>query len=258
MRLSIGVFSFTGAIVAIAVLIGVSTPGSGKSHTGSQHVVAMSQHAGATNGAASSGNSAAGSGEASSAASSTSSQGGKAAVDPKTPQAQPPQASKGAQRINLELRTTEKLNGEEQPRYVPAGSTAASLKGWTGNITVKRGQPVVLTIINYDDGEAPLPPGFRQFDEVQGGTETVQGGPVTSVPNGKIAHTFTVLGLGVNAPIPVAPSEAHPNTVVITFTPTKDGSFSFQCLAPCGGNDGGFGGAMDTPGWMTGKIIVVG
>lgn len=160
------------------------------------------------------------------------------------------------QRINLELRTTEKIYGEEQPRYVPVGSTAASLKGWTGHLTVKLGRPVVLTIINTDDGAAPLAPGYRQFDSVQGGAETVEGKPVSYVPNSQIAHTFTALGLDVNAAIPAAP-EGGTDTIVLKFTPTKAGTFPWQCFAPCGTWSNGFGAAMDKPGWMQGKITVL-
>ncbi len=160
------------------------------------------------------------------------------------------------QRIDLELRTTEKYNGEEQPRYVPVGSTAASLKGWTGHFTVKLGQPVELRIVNTDDGSAPLAPGYRQFDAVQGGTETVEGKPVSYVPNSQIAHTFTVLGLNVNAAIPAAP-EGATNTIVLRFTPTKAGTFPWQCFAPCGTWGNGFGAAMDNPGWMQGKVTVL-
>ncbi len=160
------------------------------------------------------------------------------------------------QRVDLEIRTTEKLKGEEQPRYVPVGATAASLKSWTGNIVVKKGETVILTIVNTDNGKVPLEPGYRRFDEVQGGTETVDGRPITSAPNSDIAHTFTDMGLGINAPIPSAP-ENGTDTIVLTFKPTQTGKFPWQCYDPCGSGSEGWGAAMDTHGWMQGTITVI-
>lgn len=242
MRLSIGTFILVAAAVAIGALAGVGSSGSAISHATS-----------ATHGAA-------GANEArtsfvSNNSSASGSSAGATAGAGSALEAQPQQAAH-VQRINLEIRTTEKVGGEEQPRYVPAGATAASLKSWTGNLTVKKGEPVVITIVNSDDGSAPLAAGFSQFDNVQGGTETVEGVPVRSVPNEDVAHTFTVLGMNVNAAIPAAP-EGRTDTVVLKFTPTTTGTFPWQCFAPCGTWSNGFGGAMDMRGWMKGSITVV-
>lgn len=137
-------------------------------------------------------------------------------------------------------------------------------KGWPkfspSDITVPKGATVVLTITSYDDGTAPLPSGMT-YNNVTGGTETVNGQAVTSVPNANLAHTFTVPALGLNAAIPAAPTAAaggprQATTVVFTFKATKSGTFTWQCMAPCGSGANGMGGAMATNGYMKGTLTV--
>ncbi len=126
--------------------------------------------------------------------------------------------------------------------------------------SVRRGDTVVLRITSYDDGTAPLEgPQAGLFDRVQGtlgGTETVGGRPVSSIPNGDVAHTFTVPALGLNVPIPVAPKGGSV-TVVARFVPERTGVFVWQCYAPCGTGMNAMGGAMSTMGWMEGKVTVL-
>jgi heme/copper-type cytochrome/quinol oxidase subunit 2 len=97
------------------------------------------------------------------------------------------------------------------------------------------------------------------YDAVQGtlgGTEAVDGQPVSTVPNADIAHTFTVVGLGLNVPIPAAPTGGS-ITVVARFVATRSGRFLWQCYAPCGSGSNSMGGAMSTMGWMEGAVEVV-
>ena len=100
----------------------------------------------------------------------------------------------------------------------------------------------------------PLPAGMP-YNAVAGGTETVDGSAVTSVPNAKISHTITIPALGINIPLPMAPHGGY-TTVAFTFTPTKTGTFTWQCFTPCGDGPNGMGGAMATMGWMQGNITV--
>jgi hypothetical protein len=130
------------------------------------------------------------------------------------------------------------------PRFVPA------------DFRLTKGTKAVLTITSYDDGSAPLQAGMVAYDSVQGGTETVDGQSVTSIPNADLSHTLSVPGLGVNVPIPVTPPGKTSVTVVFTFTPTKSGSFTWECMAPCGTGADGMGGPMATPGWMRGTLTV--
>lgn len=130
------------------------------------------------------------------------------------------------------------------PRYAPS------------TITVPAGKPVTLMITNYDDANTPLAAG-QPYNTVQGGRETVNGKPVTFVGNKVIAHTFTVPGLHLNAPIPMETAGSGlSNTVTFTFTPRKRGTYIFQCYTPCGSGKNGTGGPMMKQGYMQGTLIV--
>lgn len=126
--------------------------------------------------------------------------------------------------------------------------------------SVHEGDTVVLRITSYDDGPAPLTGAqATMYDGVHGtlgGTETVDGKPVSSVPNNDITHTFTVVGLGLNLPIPAAPT-GKSVTVVARFVPTRTGTFTWQCYAPCGSGPNAMGGPMSTKGWMEGTVGVL-
>ena len=124
--------------------------------------------------------------------------------------------------------------------------------------TVKKGETVVLRIKSFDDGPAPLTGVQTAFDSVEGtigGTETLDGKVVHSVPNGEISHTFTVVGLGLNVPIPAAPTGGSV-TVVARFVAKQSGTFTWQCYAPCGSGSNSMGGAMSVKGYMEGWIRV--
>lgn len=139
------------------------------------------------------------------------------------------------------------------PRYAPSA------------ITVPAGKAVTLVIADFDDAATPLPAASRSYDNVQGGTETVNGRAVTSISNTVIAHTFTVPSLGINVPIPMATDQGSGSSATVvpsivtftfTFTPSKSGSFTWQCYTPCGSGSAGTSGPMATPGFMRGTLTV--
>jgi hypothetical protein len=122
---------------------------------------------------------------------------------------------------------------------------------------------VVLSIYSFDTGSSPLAKGLP-YDKVSGtvgGSETVNGKSTSSIANAQLAHTFTVPGLRLNIPIPVAatPKKGQPLEPVVvtaTFHLDKAGSYTWQCYAPCGSGANGEGGPMMTPGYMTGEVVV--
>ncbi len=126
--------------------------------------------------------------------------------------------------------------------------------------TVRSGETVIIKIKSYDDGTAPLT-GMQamMFSAVHGtlgGSESVAGKAVSYVPNDDIAHTFTVVGLGLNLPIPAAPT-GRSVTVVARFVADRTGTFIWQCYAPCGSGPNLMGGPMSTMGWMEGTVRVI-
>ena len=126
------------------------------------------------------------------------------------------------------------------------------------NFTVQVGERVTIKIVSFDDGTAPLMGSQMMYAKVEGSTtgqETVAGHAVSSVSDTNVSHTFTVVGLRFNMPIPAAPT-GKSVTVVATFIPTETGTFTWQCYAPCGAGTNGMGGAMSTMKWMEGQIKV--
>ncbi len=139
------------------------------------------------------------------------------------------------------------------PRYVPA------------NFSLPENSIIKLTIINHDDGTAPLPPSSPwskvwgsdpTYGLVTGGYETVNGKKVTSINPNDVSHTFTIPGLLINVPIPAAVSESQPAVVVFEFSVGTKGVFHWICAAPCGSGSTGMGGAMNTSVWMEGNVEV--
>ena len=138
---------------------------------------------------------------------------------------------------------------------IPDGTTKLTNSSWT----IHAGQKVIIRITSHDDGNAPLMGSQTVFGKVQGtigGIEAVDGKSLASVSNQNIAHTFTVVGLGLNLPIPAAP-KGGTVTVVASFVSSRTGTYTWQCYAPCGDGDMGMGGAMSTMGAMEGRVRVI-
>ncbi len=148
----------------------------------------------------------------------------------------------------MQILTTGKLAGSgEQPRFTNSA--------WT----VHKGETVTIKIVSFDDGSAPLMGQYMKYTKVMGtvnGTEVAGGKTVNNVSDINVSHTFTIASLGFNMPVPVAPT-GKSIVVTATFKPTKTGTFTWNCYAPCGTGSVGMNGAMKTSGWMTGKIKVV-
>ncbi len=149
---------------------------------------------------------------------------------------------------------TGKMDGKPGwPKFVPS------------DLSFPAGATVDLQIVNYDDGTAPVPAASPYghvwgsdptFGVVDGGTETVGGKVITSIPNNQVSHTLTIPGLLINIPIPPVPSGQKTVTVDFTFKVNKAGKYFWQCEAPCGTGSTGMSGAMDMPGYMEGYITV--
>ncbi len=139
------------------------------------------------------------------------------------------------------------------PRFVPS------------DITVTAGKQVTLLIVDYDDMNTPIQSmqSMMSLNSASGGQESVNGKAVSAVGNKDIAHTFTVMSLGINVPIPVAEKSGSGNTAVVTpsivtftFTPEHTGTFTWQCFTPCGTGSDGLGGPMVQQGYMRGILNV--
>ena len=141
---------------------------------------------------------------------------------------------------------------------------------------VPAGSTIDVTILGYD-GCTPLRnPYWGKVTGTTGNVEYVNGKP-TPVLNSwgqcSVAHTFSIPGIGLNVPVAspttlaannnlcsTSPCTSGPHTTV-TFSfksPSTPGSYFWQCRVPCGlGYLDGFGGPMQTIGFMTGQMEVV-
>ncbi len=112
------------------------------------------------------------------------------------------------------------------------------------NFTIPLDVNVIVTITNYDNATNPLPDSFGKVTGTVGGAATIDGQAVQSIPGRDVSHTFTILSLGVNVPLP--PS----STVTFTLLIEQPGTYEWHCMAPCDAN------AMSTPGFMQGILTV--
>jgi len=149
-------------------------------------------------------------------------------------------------------------------------------KAWvhTTLFRVPAGSRVDMTIYGYD-GCTPLRnPIWSQVTGTIGNVEYVDGKPYSEINSWSgcnVGHTFSIPGINLNVPM-ATPSNPNANLCgtspctsgprrVMTFsfmTPHATGSYFWQCRVPCGGGFlTGFGGPMQTFGFMTGNMEVV-
>lgn len=138
---------------------------------------------------------------------------------------------------------------------------------------VPAGSRVNMTILGYD-GCTPLRnPIWGQVTGTKGGLALVNGKPVAFLNSWSgctVGHTFSIPGINLNVPMASPPLTASlcsdspctsgPHTVMrfIFTTPRAVGEYFWQCRVPCGGGFlDGFGGPMQTIGFMTGNMDVV-
>jgi hypothetical protein len=154
----------------------------------------------------------------------------------------------------------------EQPAFYVLGPNGLQS---SAQIVLPAHRQIELVIVNYDDGSANLT--GSQYEGVTGtlnnqmnivnntmvnSTQTSSGiqvrgaETVGSLPANEIAHTFTVPSLGINIPVGTSSTE------VAYFTVDSPGTYDWFCMTACGGGADGLGGAMSTPGWMTGSLVV--
>jgi hypothetical protein len=130
---------------------------------------------------------------------------------------------------------------------------------------------VRMTVLQYDGDSGLRNPFLGMPRGIIGNTMSVNG-KVRNVLNPlEASHTFTVPDLGVSVPLKgvngdaknqcsVAPctlAEAH-NTITFEFHTGPPGMHRWQCFVPCAaGWLFGFGGPMQTIGWMDGFLKVV-
>jgi hypothetical protein len=138
---------------------------------------------------------------------------------------------------------------------------------------VPAGSRIDMTIYGYD-GCTPLRnPYWGKVTGTIGNVEYVNGKPVSQINSWSgcnVGHTFSIPGINLNVPMAspsltanlcgTSPCTSGPHeTMTFSFnSPKTAGVYFWQCRVPCGGGFiDGFGGPMQTIGFMTGNMEVV-
>lgn len=150
--------------------------------------------------------------------------------------------------INLTIVAQKPGGSIDGPAYIP-----------NTNLAVPAHSLVTITIVNNDPGDTALPDNspFTKVQGVVGGAALFDGTPYTYLSPDKVAHTFTIPGLGVSVPIPGDIPAGHKG-ISVTFTVQTGaaGLYYWQCMDPCGSDPNGWGGPMSATGYMRGAFTV--
>jgi hypothetical protein len=124
------------------------------------------------------------------------------------------------------------------------------------NFTVPVDTLVMIIVTNFDNGTNPVPSLLRSVTGTVGDTELVtEGNPTTTtsvaaLAPGSLSHTFSIMQIELNAPIPPAPSGSSPSVTSFGVYFNQTGTFDWMCQAPCNPV------SMETPGLMSGIVTV--
>jgi hypothetical protein len=182
------------------------------------------------------------------------------------------------QTVNITLQEDAQNGVSNRPDWVSYFIQDPKTKAWvhTTLFKVPAGSLIHVTVLGYDGCTPIRNPFWSRVTGTVGNVEYVNGKP-TPVLNSwgscSVGHTFSIPGIGLNVPI-ASPTSLKDNndlcddspctsgphaTVTFTFkSPTSTGDYFWQCRVPCGlGYLDGFGGPMQTVGFMTGQMEVV-
>jgi hypothetical protein len=128
---------------------------------------------------------------------------------------------------------------------------------------------VHVTIYQYDTATGLRNPFWSQVRGTVGGTMAVDGRTMNALNPDLASHTFAIPDLHVSVPIQGvaddAPNQCDQPTpcagvhkvIRFAFRTGKPGHYRWQCFVPCAaGFQNGFGGPMQTVGWMDGYLNV--
>jgi hypothetical protein len=177
--------------------------------------------------------------------------------------------------VNVVMQEDPQNTVTSHPDWVSYFIQNPQTKQWehTTIFKVPAGSTINMTILGYD-GCTPLRnPYFGKVTGTIGDVEYVNGRPVTQLNSWgacNVGHTFSIPGINLNVPMAspmlsaslcgTSPCTSGPKqTMTFSFrTPTTAGTYFWQCRIPCGGGFiDGFGGPMQTIGFMTGNMEVV-
>ncbi|HEU5479924.1 MAG TPA: hypothetical protein VFU90_08840 [Candidatus Tumulicola sp.] len=186
----------------------------------------------------------------------------------------PPAASGAAGRtVDLTLQTVAAIGPKLSPNETWVSYLVRENGVWHRSTvwTLPANTLVHVTVYNFDGKSGLRNPFLAQARGVVGGSFAIDGKPTSTIAPDDASHTFAIPGMGVIVPIqgvddnaphqcdfaPCPMSNAH-HTITFAFRTGKKGHYRWQCFVPCAaGFVYGFGGPMQTVGYMDGYVDVV-
>ena len=187
-------------------------------------------------------------------------------------------ASGTGKQVNIVMQEDPQNTVSTKPDWVSYFIQDPKTKQWvhTTLFKVPAGATVNVTVLGYDGCTPARNQFFGKVTGTIGGTETVDGKTVRALDTWRtcsVGHTFSIPGIGLNVPIG-SPTTVQENNTLCTESPCTSGpkatmkfsfhaprtpgSYFWQCRIPCGGGFvTGFGGPMQTIGFMTGNMEVM-
>ncbi len=162
---------------------------------------------------------------------------------------------------------------DSHPTWVSYYVTDASSGNWRHLTTyvLPANTLVRVTIYNFDSASGLRNPWFGQAVGTADGMMTLNGKQTQGINPDDASHVFSVPAIGLAVPLqgvsdnaknpcsnaPCSLSYDHTTTTFTFRTPAK-GLYRWQCFVPCGaGYIAGFGGPMQTEGYMDGYLKIV-
>ncbi len=162
---------------------------------------------------------------------------------------------------------------DPHPTWVSYYAVNAKAQNWRHVTTYElpANTLVQVTIYNYDGASALRNNWFGQSSGTVGGVITLDGKTTRGIDPDNASHVFSIPQFGLSVPLngvsataknpcsnaPCNLSYDHTTTTFTFRTPGK-GLYRWQCFVPCAaGFIAGFGGPMQTVGYMDGFIKVV-
>lgn len=162
---------------------------------------------------------------------------------------------------------------DPHPSWVSYYETNAHGTNWQHKTTfIVRAHTLVHVTVYQYDGDSGLRNNFlSQATGTVGGTMTLNGKSIQAINPNTASHVFAIPQLGLSVPLqgvdanaknqcanaPCTLAQAH-QTITFTFRTGGKGLFRWQCFVPCAaGYVDGFGGPMQTVGYMDGFLKVV-
>ena len=190
-----------------------------------------------------------------------------------TPYRVPTASAGGARSVDLTLETVAAVGSKLSPNKNWVSYLVREHGVWQRSTvwTLPANTLVHVTVYNFDGKSGLRNPFLAQARGVVGGSFAINGKATSSINPDDASHTFAIPSLGVIVPIrgvddnapqqcdyaPCPMSNAH-ETITFTFRTGKKGHYRWQCFVPCAaGFVYGFGGPMQTVGYMDGYVNVV-